>query len=104
MAWRVCSGFRYDTSERTKGTLSRFAVDRNTGHVRLLGLTETEAQPRGFAIDAQGRYLVASGEKSSTVSLYEIDGTSGNLTRKDHRTRPCLLLAPLLQLLTKAQS
>lgn len=67
------------TSERTQGRLSGFAVDRASGELRLLGQTPTEAQPRGFAIDASGGWLVASGEKSTNLSLYAIDGQTGSL-------------------------
>jgi 6-phosphogluconolactonase len=67
------------TSERTKGTLSRFEVDPTSGHIRLLGLTPTENQPRGFAIDPQGKYLIASGEKSDKLSVYGIDVANGDL-------------------------
>ena len=37
----------------------------------------TEHQPRGFAIDPKGRFLVVSGEKSNTISAYAIDEASG---------------------------
>jgi 6-phosphogluconolactonase len=67
------------TSERTQSQLTRFGVDRETGRLKWLGLTPTEKQPRGFAIDPTGRFLVASGEKSETVSLYAIDAASGDL-------------------------
>jgi 6-phosphogluconolactonase len=39
--------------------------------------TPTERQPRGFAIDPKSRFLVASGEKSETISVYSIDPASG---------------------------
>ncbi len=44
-----------------------------------LGSTPTEKQPRGFAIDPKGKYLVVSGEKSATISVYAIDPASGVL-------------------------
>ena len=44
-----------------------------------LGSTHTEKQPRGFAIDPKGRFLVVSGEKSDTISAYAIDEASGAL-------------------------
>ena len=43
--------------------------------------TVTEQQPRGFGVSADGRYLVAAGEKSTSVSLYRIDGDA--LTLRD---------------------
>jgi len=55
------------------------AEDGATGKLTYLGSTPTERQPRGFAIDPKGRFLVASGEKSDTVSVYAIDQASGAL-------------------------
>jgi 6-phosphogluconolactonase len=66
-------------SERTTSTLAGFAADAVTGKLAYLGSTPTEAQPRGFAIDASGRFLVACGEKSGTISVYAINVASGAL-------------------------
>jgi 6-phosphogluconolactonase len=66
-------------SERTTSTLAQFAVDAATGKLTYLGSTPTEKQPRGFAIDASGRFLVAAGEKSGTISVYTIAAGSGVL-------------------------
>jgi len=41
----------------------------------------TEKQPRGFAIDTSGRYLLAVGQLSHAMSSYAIDQTSGKLTK-----------------------
>lgn len=67
------------TSERTSSTLAAFGVDAGTGELTPLGHTKTERQPRGFAIDPQGKYLVAAGEESNGVSSYAIDQRSGGL-------------------------
>lgn len=66
-------------SERTGSTLARLRVDRDTGKLTYLGSTPTEKQPRGFAIDASGEFLVASGEKSETISVYAIEQANGAL-------------------------
>jgi len=66
-------------SERTGSTLNAFQVDRATGKLTYLSTHATERQPRGFAIDPSGRYLVATGEKSDTISLYGINFASGAL-------------------------
>jgi len=66
-------------SERTTGSLSGFRVDGATGKLTYVGNTTTEKQPRGFAIDPKGKFLVASGEKSPTISVYAIDPASGAL-------------------------
>ena len=62
-------------SERTSGTLGAFAVDEQAGKLTYLGSTPTEKQPRGFAIDPSGKYLVATGEKSETISAYAIEAS-----------------------------
>lgn len=66
-------------SERTSSSLAAFSVDAETGKLAYLGSTPTERQPRSFAIDAKGRFLVACGEKSETISVYAIDQASGAL-------------------------
>ena len=66
-------------SERTSSTLGAFSVNGKTGKLTYLASTPTETQPRGFAIDPSGRFLVACGEKSDTISVYAIDQASGAL-------------------------
>ena len=70
--------FLYIT-ERTSSTLGGFTVDGTTGKLAYIGSTPTEKQPRGFAIDPKGMFLVAAGEKSDTISVYAIDQASGAL-------------------------
>jgi len=59
--------------------IGAFAVDASTGKLTYLSSTPTEKQPRGFAIDPTGKFLVATGEKSENVSVYAIDGATGAL-------------------------
>lgn len=66
-------------AERTGSTIATFAVEPSTGKLTYVGVTPTEMQPRGFRIDASGRFMVVSGEKSETISAYAIDGASGTL-------------------------
>ena len=66
-------------SERTTSSLAALSVDGATGKLAYLGSTPTEKQPRGFAINSTGRFLVACGEKSETISVYSIDQASGAL-------------------------
>ncbi len=66
-------------SERTGSTLGAFSVNGDTGKLTYLASTPTETQPRAFAIDPKGRYLVAAGEKSDTISVHAIDQASGAL-------------------------
>src|SRR5204863_396000 len=55
----------------------QFVFDEKSG--RLASSTPAERQPRGFAIDPGGKFLVAAGEKSETISVYAIDPASGAL-------------------------
>jgi hypothetical protein len=57
----------------------RFPRRHRHREAHLRGSTPTEKQPRGFAIDSRGKFLVASGEKSETISVYAIDPVSGTL-------------------------
>ena len=64
-------------AERTTSTINCLRVEG--GKLSYVGATPTEKQPRGFAIDPGGRFLVASGELSQTISCYSIDGATGGL-------------------------
>ncbi|MGH7390767.1 MAG: lactonase family protein [Candidatus Rokuibacteriota bacterium] len=66
-------------AERTSSSIGALGVDTATGKLTYLSSTPTEKQPRGFRIDPRGRYMVVSGEKSDTLSVYEIDRASGAL-------------------------
>jgi 6-phosphogluconolactonase len=64
-------------AERTSSSIGAFSVDPATGKLTYLSSTPTEKQPRGFRIDPTGRYMVVSGEKSETISVYAIDANGG---------------------------
>ena len=53
-------------------------MDGATGKLTYLSSTATEPQPRGFSIDPTGKYMVVTGEKSDTISVYAI-GADGAL-------------------------
>jgi 6-phosphogluconolactonase len=67
------------TSERTNSNLNAFRVNSTTGQLTYLSSVTTELVPRGFAIDPKGRFLIASGEKSETISVYAINQDNGSL-------------------------
>jgi 6-phosphogluconolactonase len=70
-------------AERTGNQIGAFSVDGKTGSLKWLSVTPTEAQPRGFAIDPTGKYMVVTGEKSDTLSVYAITNEGGlNLLQK----------------------
>ncbi|MBN9064323.1 MAG: hypothetical protein BGP06_02000 [Rhizobiales bacterium 65-9] len=66
-------------SERTSSTLAIYAIDPASGRLTLQGHSPTETQPRAFAIDPSGRYLLSVGEMSNGLTNHAIDGESGLL-------------------------
>jgi 6-phosphogluconolactonase len=66
-------------SERRSSTLAIFAVARD-GRLEPAGQCPTEREPRGFAIDPHGRYLLAVGQASHSLTSYAIDPSNGGLT------------------------
>lgn len=71
-------------SERTSSTIAAFRVNGDSGKLALIGNYPTETQPRGFNIDPEGKYLLAVGQKSHSMSTYEIDQKTGALRRLSH--------------------
>ena len=63
--------------ERTSSTLAGFKVDAANGTLTPIAQHPTEKQPRGFAIDPGGRYLLAVGQLSHGMSSYAIDRRDG---------------------------
>ncbi|MGY1550432.1 lactonase family protein [Microbacterium sp. A588] len=61
-------------TERTESTLGAVTVSDDGSVSAPERFTVTEPQPRGFAGSPDGRYLVATGEQSTTVSLYAVHG------------------------------
>jgi 6-phosphogluconolactonase len=64
--------------ERTGNQIGAMSVDAATGKLTYLSTTPTEKQPRGFQVDPSGKYMVVTGEKSETISVYSI-GDNGAL-------------------------
>lgn len=69
------------TSIRSVPTLVAFSVDGLTGLVRLAGHFPAAKEPRGFRIDPFGRYLLAAGLHTNTVTSFRIDPESGALAK-----------------------
>ncbi|URJ31060.1 6-phosphogluconolactonase [Blochmannia endosymbiont of Camponotus sp.] len=71
--WLYCS-------DRAANIISCFEVSKDTKELKFVDYQFTEEQPRGFAIDYKGKFLVVAGQKSNYISLYQIDTNSGKLT------------------------
>ena len=63
-------------SERTTSTLAAFRADPKTGALAAINSYQTEKQPRGLRIDPSGRYLLAVGQLSNSLTGYAIDATA----------------------------
>ena len=67
-------------SERASHTLSGFTVNPESGKLTGFGAVPTEAQPRGFSIDARGRFLLSVGQASHSLTVHAIDQKDGRLS------------------------
>ena len=72
--------------ERTGSQIGALSVDAKTGKLTYLSTTPTEKQPRGFQIDPGGKHMVVTGEKSDTISVYEIGGDGALKLLKQYPT------------------
>ncbi|MGZ0711982.1 lactonase family protein (plasmid) [Coraliomargarita sp. W4R53] len=69
-------------SERTESTLGALSIAADGRVAPPARFVVTETQPRGFAMSPSGEYLVATGEKSTTVSLYAVCGDDLDLLQQ----------------------
>ncbi len=72
--------------ERTGNQIGAMSVDAASGKLTYLSTTPTEKQPRGFQIDPSGKYMVVTGEKSETLSVYSIGDNGALLLLKQYPT------------------
>jgi 6-phosphogluconolactonase len=70
-------------SERTASFITVFAVDAASGRLTPIEWVQTEASPRGFAIDPHDRFVLVAGQFSGRISVYAIDPASGRLRKTD---------------------
>ncbi len=69
-------------SERTESTIATVPLGLSGQPEVPTAYAVTETQPRGFHVSPDGRYLLCTGERSDSVSLYTI-GADGSLTPVD---------------------
>jgi 6-phosphogluconolactonase len=67
-------------SNRGHDSLAGFAIDP-AGKLTPLGQTPTEKTPRSFDVDPSGRWLLAAGEGTGKLAVYQVDPDKGTLTR-----------------------
>jgi 6-phosphogluconolactonase len=79
-------------SERRTSTLVLFDLSGEPGALRRLNTVTTEEQPRSFAIEPRGRFLVVAGELSNHLTVYRVDASTGMLEKCYRRAvgeKPC---------------
>ncbi len=58
-----------------------FAIDAKTGELRSLGYTPTQGRnPRNFAIDPSGTFLLAANQDGNSIVSFRINPDTGELT------------------------
>ena len=67
-------------SVRQTNTLAAFRVGAG-GRLTPIGHVPSEPEPRGFAVEPSGHFLLCAGLKSGTVATYAIDHATGALRR-----------------------
>jgi 6-phosphogluconolactonase len=68
-------------SVRGSLTIALFSVDPSTGLVAHKEDFSMPSEPRGFSIDPHGRYLVCAGDQVSKLGVFQIEDSTGALTK-----------------------
>jgi len=64
-----------------RSNIAIFAVDEQSGKLELVGHEPTRGKtPRNFALDPEGRLLIAGNQDSSDVAVFRVDARFGSLT------------------------
>jgi len=71
-------------SNRGHDSLAGFSVDKENGDLTPTGWFPTEKEPREFAIDPSGRFVISAGESSGGVALYKIADDGSLLLLKSY--------------------
>ena len=67
-------------ANRGHDTIAGFSIDADTGKMTLVGHTPTESVTRSFNISPDGRHLIAAGQKSGKLAVFQV-GDDGSLAR-----------------------
>ena len=67
-------------SNRGHNSIVIYAIDVNTGKLKLVGHEPTQGKwPRNFAIDPTGTYLLAENQNTDNIVIFQIDNQTGRL-------------------------
>ncbi len=67
-------------STRGHNSIAGFAVDPSSGTLSAAGHVATQAVPRAFSLDPQGKFVYAAGQETGNLTSYVIDQATGELT------------------------
>lgn len=84
-------------SIRGHDSLTCFLIEGDGNLTRVENTPATVRIPRGFGISTNGRWLIAAGQASNDLAVFEIDQTSGRLQATGERiqtTSPTMILFP----------
>jgi 6-phosphogluconolactonase len=74
--------FLYASNRLETNEISVFAIDQETGTLTFVQRTSTAGKnPRDFAIDPSGSYMVVANQDSDSIFVYKIDKASGRIYR-----------------------
>ena len=71
---------RVSAPNRGHNSIAGFSVDPTSGTLSAAGHTATQAVPRAFSLDPQGKFLYAAGLETGNLTSYVIDQATGGLT------------------------
>lgn len=64
-----------------RSNIAIFAIDEQSGKLELVGHEPTRGKtPRNFALDPEGRLLIAGNQDSSDIAVFRVDARFGSLT------------------------
>lgn len=82
-------------SNRGENTIVIFAIDKNTGDLKLIGRESVYGDwPRNFTMDPTGKFLLVANQKSNNITIFKRDQEKGTLTFLNEQKLPkpvCLL-------------
>ena len=65
---------------RGHNSIAGFTVDPSSGALSAAGHVATQAVPRAFSLDPQGKFVYAAGQETGNLTSYLIDQDTGELT------------------------
>jgi 6-phosphogluconolactonase len=75
----ICGEYLY-ASNRKHDSIAWYLIEANTGQLTYQGESPSGGrEPRGFAIDPTGNFLLAAHERSDNVVIFRIDPATGKL-------------------------